>query len=67
MYVVFGVTGNTGKVPADSLLVQKKPVQVVVRDAAEGEPWKARGAEVAVAPVIDAKAVLCGLMGRRKK
>ena len=63
MYVVFGVTGNTGKVVADSLLAQKKPVRVVVRDAAKGEPWKARGAEVAVATVSDAKALENALRG----
>lgn len=63
MYVVFGVTGNTGKVVADTLLAQKKPVRVVVRDAAKGEPWKARGAEVAVATVTDAKAIENALRG----
>ena len=61
MYVVFGATGNTGKVVADSLLAQKKPVRVVVRDAAKGEPWKARG--VAVATVSDAKALENALWG----
>lgn len=63
MYVVFGVTGNTGKVVADTLLSQKKPVRVVVRDAAKGEPWRARGAEVAVASVDDAAAVESALRG----
>lgn len=63
MFVVFGVTGNTGKVVADTLLSQKKPVRVVVRDAAKGEPWKARGAEVAVATVTDAKALENALRG----
>jgi len=63
MYVVFGVTGKTGKVVADTLLEQKKPVRVVVRDAAKGEPWKARGAEVAVATVSDATAIENALRG----
>ncbi len=63
MYVVFGVTGNTGKVVADTLLAQKKPVRVVVRDAAKGAPWKARGAEVAIATVTDAKAIENALRG----
>jgi uncharacterized protein YbjT (DUF2867 family) len=63
MYVVFGVTGNTGKVVADTLLSQKKPVRVVVRDEAKGAPWKARGAEVAVASITDAKAVENALRG----
>ena len=63
MYVVFGVTGNTGKVVADTLLAQKKPVRVVVRDAAKGEAWKAKGAEVAVATVTDAAAIQKALSG----
>lgn len=63
MYVVFGVTGNTGKVVAETLLAQKKPVRVVVRDAAKGEPWKAKGAEVAIATVTDAPAIQKALSG----
>lgn len=63
MYVVFGVTGNTGKVVADTLLSQKKPVRVVVRDAAKGEAWKAKGAEVAIATVTDAAAIQRALTG----
>ena len=61
MYVVAGVTGNTGKVVADALLAQKKPVRVIVRDAKKGEPWKARGAEVAVAELDDAAALTAAL------
>jgi uncharacterized protein YbjT (DUF2867 family) len=53
MFVVLGATGNTGKVVADTLLAQKKAVRVVLHDAAKGEVWKARGAEVAVADVED--------------
>lgn len=63
MYVVFGVTGNTGKVVADTLLSQKLPVRVVVRDAAKGAAWKAKGAEVAVASVDDAVAVEAAMKG----
>jgi uncharacterized protein YbjT (DUF2867 family) len=63
MYVVAGVTGNTGKVVADALLAQKKPVRVIVRDAKKGEPWKARGAEVAVAELDDAAALTAALRG----
>ena len=63
MFVVAGVSGNTGKVVADTLLAQKKPVRVIVRDAAKGEPWKKRGAEVAVAELDDAKAVTRALAG----
>ncbi len=53
MYVIAGVSGNTGKVVADTLLAQGKKVRVVVRDAQKGEAWKKRGAEVAVAELDD--------------
>ena len=52
MYVVAGVSGNTGSVVADTLLAQKLPVRVVVRDEAKGAPWKAKGAEVAIADLL---------------
>src|SRR5438067_11552606 len=63
MYVVLGVTGNTGSVVADTLLRQGKPVRVVVRDAAKAAPWKQRGAEVAVAQVQDSRALAQALRG----
>ena len=63
MFVIAGVSGNTGKVVAETLLAQKKPVRVVVRDAAKGEPWKARGAEVAVADLDDVAALTRALKG----
>ncbi len=53
MYVIHGVSGNTGAVVASALLEAGKQVRVVVRDAAKGEPWRARGAEVAVASYED--------------
>ncbi len=53
MYVITGVTGHTGSVVASTLLAEGKPVRVVVRDAAKGEPWKAKGASVAVASLGD--------------
>jgi uncharacterized protein YbjT (DUF2867 family) len=49
MFVVAGVSGNTGSVVANSLLSQGKKVRVLVRDAAKGAAWKSKGAEVAVA------------------
>jgi hypothetical protein len=36
MFVVTGVTGNTGSVVASTLLAAGKPVRVVVRDAKKG-------------------------------
>ncbi len=49
MYVIAGVTGHTGHATATALLAQKKPVRVIVRNAAQGETWQRSGAEVAVA------------------
>lgn len=62
-YVVAGVSGNTGKVAAEALLAKGKKVRVVVRDAAKGEAWKARGAEVAVADLGDRAALAKALAG----
>ena len=63
MYVVAGVTGNTGKVVAETLLAQKKPVRALVRDEAKGAEWKKRGAEVVVAELDDAAALGRALAG----
>jgi uncharacterized protein YbjT (DUF2867 family) len=57
MYVVAGVTGNTGRVVAETLLAQKKPVRTLVRSEAKGAEWKKRGAEVVVAELDDAAAL----------
>lgn len=63
MYAITGVTGHTGSVVADTLLAQGKQVRVVVRDAAKGEPWRARGAEVAVAALEDTAALTRAFTG----
>ncbi len=63
MFVIAGVTGNTGAVVAEKLLAQKKAVRVLVRDEAKGAPWKAKGAEIAVAALDDAKALTEALKG----
>jgi uncharacterized protein YbjT (DUF2867 family) len=57
MFVISGVSGNTGSIVANALLEQGKKVRVIVRDAKKGEPWKARGADVAVATVDDEAAL----------
>jgi uncharacterized protein YbjT (DUF2867 family) len=62
-YAIAGVTGNTGKIAAETLLAQNKAVRVLVRDRAKGEVWKTRGAEVAVADLGDATAVARALEG----
>ncbi len=63
MYAIAGVSGHTGTVVADTLLAAGKPVRVIVRDAAKGAPWQARGAEVAVASLDDAAALTRALTG----
>jgi uncharacterized protein YbjT (DUF2867 family) len=63
MYAIAGVSGNTGKVVADVLIKQRQPVRVIVRDAAKGAPWAARGAEVAVADLEDPGALTRALKG----
>lgn len=65
MFVITGVTGNTGSVVADTLLSRGEPVRVVVRESAKGEAWKARGAEVAVATLEDTAALTKALRGAR--
>lgn len=65
MYVIAGVSGNTGSVVATTLLAAKQPVRVIVRDAAKGEPWKAQGAEVAVASFDDRAALARALTGAK--
>jgi uncharacterized protein YbjT (DUF2867 family) len=62
-FVVAGVSGNTGKIVAESLIAQKRAVKVVVRDSAKGEPWRAKGADVAVADLGDADALARALRG----
>ena len=62
-YLVAGVSGHTGAVVAQSLLDQKQKVRVLVRDAAKGERWKKRGAEVAVGSLEDAHALAAAFRG----
>jgi uncharacterized protein YbjT (DUF2867 family) len=63
MYVVAGVTGKTGRAAAETLLGHGQKLRVIVREAKQGEPWKARGAEVAVASLGDAAQLTQALTG----
>ncbi len=63
MYVVAGVTGHTGKVVAETLLAQNKPVTVIVRSEEKGEPWRAKGAKIAITDLQDAEK-LSGYLAR---
>ena len=62
-YLVAGASGHTGSVIAQSLLDQKQKVRVLLHDAAKGERWKKRGAEVAVASVEDPHGLANALRG----
>lgn len=64
-YVIAGVSGHTGKVAAETLLAAGQKVRVVVRDASKGEPWKAKGADVAIADLGDADALAKALSGAK--
>ncbi|HEX4419447.1 MAG TPA: NmrA family NAD(P)-binding protein [Kofleriaceae bacterium] len=63
MYVIAGVSGNTGSVVAAQLLAAKQQIRVIVRDAAKGEAWRAKGAEVAIADLEDQAALTRALTG----
>jgi uncharacterized protein YbjT (DUF2867 family) len=65
MYVIAGVTGHTGKTVADTLIAKGQPVRVLVRKPEQGEAWKARGAEVAVASLDDEAALARAFTGAK--
>jgi uncharacterized protein YbjT (DUF2867 family) len=62
-FAIAGVSGHTGQVAAQALLDAGEQVRVIVRDAAKGEAWARRGAEVAVADLGDAAALARALQG----
>jgi uncharacterized protein YbjT (DUF2867 family) len=53
MFAVMGITGKVGGAVAQALLDAGLPVRAVVRSAAKGEFWMARGCNVAVATLDD--------------
>jgi uncharacterized protein YbjT (DUF2867 family) len=57
MFVVAGVTGNTGGMVANSLLAHGKPVNALVRDPGKAEAWRAKGAHVTLAALDDVGAL----------
>ncbi len=63
MFVISGVSGNTGSVVAQTLIDQGQPVRVIVRSKEKGTPWKAKGADVAVADISDLGAMTKALDG----
>jgi uncharacterized protein YbjT (DUF2867 family) len=63
MFVITGVTGNTGSHVAAALLAAKLPVRVVLRDTKTADTWKAKGAQVSIADVGDAGALAAAVAG----
>ena len=57
MYGITGITGKVGGALANTLLEAGLPIRAVVRDAAKGVPWQARGCEVTLAEMEDAEAL----------
>lgn len=54
MHIILGGTGHIGSATVAALLARGEPVTLITRDRAKAEPWRARGAEVAVADARDA-------------
>jgi uncharacterized protein YbjT (DUF2867 family) len=65
MYVIFGASGNTGSIIANSLLLKGKKVRVVGRDAARLQPFVRKGAEAFTADLTDSAALTEVLSGAR--
>ena len=63
MFVISGATGNTGSIVAQTLIDQGQPVRVIVRSEEKGAQWKAKGAEVAVAEIMDTDVMTRALDG----
>ncbi|WP_244817954.1 NAD(P)H-binding protein [Caballeronia sp. Lep1P3] len=57
MYAITGISGQVGGALAHALLERGRPLRAIVRDAKKGEPWAARGCEVAQARMTDADAL----------
>jgi uncharacterized protein YbjT (DUF2867 family) len=54
MYAIIGATGNTGRIVADRLLSEGKPVRVIGRSLEKLKPLVAKGAEPFAGSVTDA-------------
>jgi uncharacterized protein YbjT (DUF2867 family) len=65
MYVIAGATGHVGSVVATNLLAKKEKVKVIVRDAAKGQKWSAKGAEVAIGSLQDSAFLTGALKGAK--
>jgi uncharacterized protein YbjT (DUF2867 family) len=63
MFVILGANGRSGSATAHALLNRGKSVRVIVRRTDHGDRWRALGAEVAVADILDPEALALALNG----
>jgi NAD(P)H dehydrogenase (quinone) len=63
MYAITGITGKVGGSLANTLLHAGLAVRAVVRDAAKGKEWEARGCEIAIARMEDADTLTAAFAG----
>ena len=63
MYAITGITGKVGGALAHTLLAHGQRVRAVVRDAGKGKEWAARGCQVSVAEMDDAKGLTAAFQG----
>jgi uncharacterized protein YbjT (DUF2867 family) len=63
MFAITGITGNVGGETAWRLLDAHLAVRAVVRNEAKGNAWRERGCEIAIADIVDAKALTSAFQG----
>ncbi len=57
MHIVLGGTGHVGSALVETLLARGEPVTLVTRDASKAAPWRAKGAQVEEADILDTAAL----------
>ncbi len=62
MYAITGITGQVGGAVAQHLLTAGLAVRAVIRHRNKGEPWAAKGCEVATADMTDGEALARAFM-----
>jgi len=63
MFLIAGLTGNTGAAAAQALLDASQPVRGLVRDPNRATDWAARGVALATADLLDRPALEAALRG----
>jgi uncharacterized protein YbjT (DUF2867 family) len=57
MYVISGISGNTGSAAAKALLAAGQPVRALVRNAGRAASWRDRGVELVDGDMTDAESL----------